>query len=208
MARSRRPSTPRRSGSPRIGRGHDRPRRRAPGQECSAGSPTRSALASRILAHRRVAPAGRRQILRADLPGVRGCWWPAGSQTWLPRWSRDRHLTPKLRRQWAQIVAAGDDGLNPRQAAMKVHDLATRPTRPLMSSSCAPRVGPPGRPRPAPDTMAVLSALVPVGARRGRADRVAPTPIPRSGSATNPVPGQVIADTLVERLAGANRSRR
>ncbi|MBC3193246.1 DUF222 domain-containing protein [Pseudonocardia sp. C8] len=170
-------------------------------------------IADQIALASRISPtAGSRRlntarILRADLPGVRGLLVQGRVSEDLAAQvvSEIRHLSPELRRQVdAQIVAARVEDLNPRQAALKVRDLAYQADKAAyVQRGRTARKDRRVTLRPAPDTMAVLSALVPVeqgvaalAALRRHADAtVGVGDEPRNRD-------QVMADTLVERLTG------
>lgn len=177
----------------------------------------------------RISPyAGSRRLttaraLHCDLPGTRALLRGAAvSEDTAERVvSETRHLDPQRRREVdTRIVAAGIEDLGAREAAATAKRLAYQAdpagyTARGRTARADRRV----TLRPAPDTMAVLSALLPVeqavaclASLRKAADTATTGSTapggepPGSGSAGRAGPArnrcQVMADTLVERLTG------
>ena len=147
------------------------------------------------------------RVLHLDMPEVRGllAHGRISEDTAGRVVSETRHLTPELRRTVdAQVVAAGIDQLSPARAAATAKDLAYRADKAgyIARGRTARKDRRIGL-RPAPDTMAVLTAYLPVeqgvaclAALRKYADAT----VGRGDEERNR--DQVMADTLVERLTG------
>ena len=139
------------------------------------------------------------------------CWRPGGSANTSPtRWSSEtRHLDAEHRRQVDKQIGDGGIGraVGPRGAAAVARRCAYEadPAAYVARGRTARadrRVGL----RPAPDTMSVLSGLLPVeqgvaclAALRTHTDRSSPPATPARRD-------QIMADTLVERVTGQARA--
>ena len=122
--------------------------------------------------------------------------------------SQTRHLTPEQRRLVdKQLATAGLDALSPLRAAAQVKKYAYEADRAAyVARGRTARADRRVTLRPAPDTMSLLTGLLPVeqgvaciAALRKRTDEVI-------GNGDGRTRDQIMADTLVERLTGQARA--
>ena len=185
----------------------DQAARGVPARERGRGIAAQVALARRESAHRGSRHLGLAKALHRELPHTQGHLASGAVSEWRATLvaRETAHLDPDVRRQVDAAIAGELPTWGDARTAREVRALAQR-LDPASAVNRAARAAADRRVtiRPAPDAMAVLTATLPVA--QGVAAYAALTAAAEQAAATGQAGdrgrGQVMADTLVQRLTG------